>query len=129
MKSTVRTYRLIESWGWVHWWTVERYNAFSGRKTDLFNIIDCVALTSRGIVGIQTCSSDFSEHVKKLMDEEEVNTRKWLTTPGTRLLLIGWRKLRMPGTAKRWKYYPRIAHITLTKKRKLKLEELPTVKD
>lgn len=129
MKSTERTYRLIEKWGWLNWWPVERFIAYSGHKVDLFNIIDCLVLTSKGIVGIQTCSSDFAAHVKKLLHEEEVNTRKWLATPGTRLMLIGWRKLRMPGTKQRVKYYPRIAHITLGKKGKLKIKELPTEKE
>lgn len=126
MKYTERTYRLIEKWGWYDWWPVERYSAFSGKKTDLFHIIDCIVLTRRGIVGLQICGADFSEHVRKLLVEEESNTRKWLLTPGTRLFLIGWRPLKR---GKRKIFFPRIANIKLTKKRKLKFHEFPLNKE
>lgn len=120
-----RTYRLLESWGWVNWWPVERHNAFSGRKTDLFHIIDILALTKDGIVGVQSCGQDFSGHRIKMMIDEEINTRKWLRTPGTRLVLIGWRKVKKKRGGKAMVYKPRIAWITLSKKGKLKFKELP----
>lgn len=129
MKSTERTYRWLEDKGWNDWWPVERWIPYSGHKVDLFNIIDCLVLTKKGIIGVQTCSSDFAPHVKKLLQDEADQTRKWLSTPKTKLLLIGWRKLRMPGTKQRWKYYPRVAWITLTKKGKLKIKEKPTIKE
>ena len=111
-RHTDRTYRLIESWGWSDWWPVEIFNMFSGKKTDFFHIIDCLVLTRKGVVGIQICGADYSEHVRKIMDYEQVNTRKWLSTPNTRLLLIGWRKLKR---GKRRLFFPRIAKITMEK--------------
>lgn len=130
MRYTERTYRLIEKWGWYDWWIVERHNAFSGKKTDLFHIIDCVVLTHKGIVGIQTCGADFAEHVNKMMDLDSSYTRKWLHTPKTRLFLIGWRRLgkRTKGKKDRRTFYPRIAQITL-EKGELKIKEHQTNKE
>lgn len=125
MKYTERTYRLIESWGWFDWWPVERYSQFSRKKTDLFHIIDCIVLTRKGIIGLQICGADFSSHKTKLLYDEEINSRRWLNTPGTRLLLIGWRKLKR---GKRRLFYPRIAWITL-KKGKLHFHEYPLNKE
>lgn len=130
-RHTDRTYRLIESWGWTDWWPVEIFNMFSGKKTDLFHIIDLLVLTRKGVVGIQVCGSDYSEHVRKIMEYEQVNTRKWLSTPRTRLFLIGWRKMgKTPRKGKRdmRKFYPRIARITL-KKGRLRIHEFPVNKE
>ena len=123
-----RTYRLLESWKMYDWWNVEIYNPYSGKKTDFFHIIDTLVLTDNGILAVQTCGPDFSNHKKKLLNDEKINTSRWLATPGTKLLLIGWRKLRMKGTRKRWKWYPRMAWISLNKKGKLCFVELPLEK-
>lgn len=91
---------------------------------DFFNIIDILVLTKDGIVGVQSCGQAFSAHRIKIMEEEIVNTKKWLRTPKTRLVLIGWRKLRVPGTPKQKKFYPRIAWITIDKKGDLHFSEI-----
>lgn len=127
-RHTDRTYRLLESWGWDDWWSVEVFNGFSGKKTDLYHIIDCLVLTRKGVVGVQICGPDYAPHVKKILIDEQVNTKKWLSTPGTRLFLIGWRKLKSKvqrRTKDGKEFYPRIAQITLDKKGDLNLKEFP----
>lgn len=122
MSATSRTLKLLRDIGLLNYWCVERFNAFSGRRTDLFNIIDYLAL-HKGVIGVQSCGTSFSPHVKKLMEDEQRMTRKWLRTKGTSLILIGWRKLKKKKGGKQMVYYPRVAKITL-KKNTLKIEEL-----
>ena len=88
-----------------------------GRRKDLFNIIDIIALTPDGVLGVQSCGSSFSEHWKKLTETEAEQTRAWLKTPGTSLEIWGWRKLKSRlksgkvGKGMRWQ--PRIQAVTL----------------
>lgn len=103
-----RTYPLLNQWGWP-FWNVESYNAFSGRKNDLFGIIDIVAITNFSTIGVQVCSGDFSEHVKKITLDEIDNTINWLSCPNRKLLLIGWRKVLKRKGMKLKIYKPRIA--------------------
>jgi hypothetical protein len=74
------------------------------RKTlsvDLFGIIDMIALTPHGVMGVQSTGSDFSGHWRKLTEDKAVSSALWLRTPGTSLMLIGWRKTG-PATQKVW---------------------------
>ena len=79
---------------------------------DLFGILDILALDPElGVVGIQSTGSDFSGHLRKLTEERAPETRDWLSTPGTRLYLYAWRKVKAKrgGTAMIWA--PRIREI------------------
>jgi len=67
----------------------------AGFRKDLFGIIDLIALDpARGVVGIQSCGSSWSEHVKKLTEGKAQECIDWLSTPGTKLELWGWRKVK-----------------------------------
>ena len=78
---------------------VERFNSHAGKfgiRQDLFGFIDIIALDhSRGVVGVQSCGTSFSEHKKKLLTEREKEVKDWLSTPGTHLELWGWRKVKI----------------------------------
>lgn len=112
-----RTLRYIEEeWGWINHWRVESYNHFSGRKSDLFNIIDVLVATKFGPVGVQSCGGDFASHRKKIMEEEEYFTKVWLSIPKSQLWLIGWRKMKVKRGGKAVKFYPRVAQIKYKKK-------------
>lgn len=87
---------------------VERFNAFSGRKSDLFYIMDFIAISDKETIAIQSCGSDFAPHVVKLFVHERENTVKWLSNPSRSLILIGWRKTKMVRGGKRFTYTPRI---------------------
>lgn len=107
---------------------VERYHPKSkkypfGCSEDFMNIIDLIALEGE-IVGYQVCGEDWSQHIRKLTEDEAENTIKWLSQgvacPGcglhvktTRLVLIGWRKVKKKRGGKLKVWRPRIADIFL----------------
>ena len=96
---------------------VERWLQYAGPhgvRKDLFGIIDIIALDlERGVVGVQSCGQDWSSHWRKLVVEQSEATERWLMTPGTKLELWGWRKVKLHrgGVAMRWS--PRVQQITL----------------
>ena len=117
MTPTQRTIRELKNLGRICG-IVERFisNAHipSGIRSDLFGIIDIIALDpERGVIGIQTCGNSFSEHWKKITEERYQETHDWLSTPGARLELWAWRKVKLKrgGVAMRWQ--PRVVEITL----------------
>ena len=116
LSPTQRTLRELRSQGRVCA-IVEKWNAFVGPhgiRQDLFGIIDVIALDpERGVVGVQSCGSSFSEHLDKLLNERTQECIDWLETPGTVLELWGWRKVKLKrgGKAVRWK--PRMLEITM----------------
>ncbi len=118
LSPTQRTLRALRDQGLVCA-IVERFNPYAGPhgiRQDLFGCIDIIALDSqRGVVGIQPCGQAFSEHKNKLLGERNQEVTDWLSTPGTKLELWGWRKVKLKrgGKAMRWK--PRLASITLEK--------------
>lgn len=122
--ATQRTLELLRDWGW-YYWAVERFNGFSGRRTDLYHIIDYIVITDHSTIGIQSCGTDFSGHVNKLMIDEADNTILWLRCKRRKLILIGWRKvLKKRGwKVKVWK--PRIAWLYIVEG-ELVLEEKKT---
>jgi hypothetical protein len=113
---TQRTLRALRDRGLVCA-IVEKYNAYAGPhglRQDLFGIIDVLALDpERGVIGVQSCGQDFSGHRAKMLEERHQETFEWLSTPGTKLELWGWRKTKVKrgGVAMRWS--PRVAHFTI----------------
>lgn len=117
LSPTQRTLRALKEQGMVCA-IVEKWNQYAGehgKRVDLFSIIDILALDPiRGVVGIQACAgSGYSEHYKKLTIEKCQETTDWLSTPGTKLEIWSWRKVKLQrgGKAVRWK--PRVEEITL----------------
>lgn len=116
LSNTQRTLRALRARGLVAA-IVERWNQYAGPhgiRQDLFGIIDVLALDpQRGVIGIQSCGSAFSEHFRKLTTEKAQETSDWLSTPGTSLELWGWRKVKLKrgGKAERWA--PRVVQITI----------------
>jgi hypothetical protein len=70
--------------------SVERYNAFTRRRSDLFNIVDYIGIDGRRLLGIQSTSYNHkSDHKLKILAEPA--TKKWLQS-NAKLVLITWRK-------------------------------------
>ena len=84
-----------------------------GRRRDLFNIIDILALSTDFILGVQSCGNSFSAHWKKLTEDEAENTWDWLSMPYTRLEIWAWRKVKVKRGGKAVRWEPRIKAITL----------------
>ncbi len=114
--ATQRTMRALREQGRVCA-VVEKWNAHVGPhgvRQDLFGIIDVLALDpERGVVGVQSCTTSFAAHERKLLEERAQECIDWLSTPGTSLELWGWRKVKIKrgGKAERWQ--PRIRVFTL----------------
>ena len=84
------------------WKAEASYNAFSGKKVDLFNIIDVIALyTDVGICGIQCCGADFAEHDRKILASPY--SKEWLESFGILEVWV-WRKVlkKKGGKLKIW---------------------------
>ena len=87
------------------------WNQFSKKRSDLFGIIDLVALyVCEGICGIQCCGTDFAEHDRKMLSSPY--SKEWIESFGI-LELWGWRKVlkKKGGKAKIWE--PRIKRYTI----------------
>lgn len=117
MTSTQRTIRELRNNG-RRCAIVEKWNPHVGEhgiRQDLFGIIDVLALDpQQGVVGVQCCAgSGFSAHLRKLLVEHVQETEDWLRTPGTRLELWGWRKVKRARGGKAMVWRPRVQVITL----------------
>lgn len=96
---------------------VEKFNHHVGPygiRQDLFGIIDIIALDfERGVVGIQSCGSDFAAHERTILEERTQESIDWLSTPGTSLELWGWRRIKLKRGGKAMRWQPRIREFTL----------------
>lgn len=88
---------------------VERYNSFTKQRSDLFGIIDIIAI-GEDTIGVQSCGQAFSEHDKKIMESD--SREPWLKA-GNRLILIGWRKVKKKRGGKAMVWKPRIKEYKL----------------
>lgn len=76
-------------------WTVgivERFNPHvppRGIRQDLYGFIDAVAIRADqpGVTALQACSTDFAEHLVKIMESDHART--W-TQAGNRIVLVSW---------------------------------------
>lgn len=64
-----RSKALLQEQGWKVW-KVETWNQWSMQKTDLYNLMDLVAIRSdvNGVLGIQCCSGDAPKHLAKYLE-------------------------------------------------------------
>jgi len=104
---------------WCSVGNVESYDAVRGRSSDLFGIIDLIAIDPQMTRGIQACGGgDWQQHIQKIADYDHArNTELWLASPHRTLELWGWRQYSAykkdgrQGVKKFW--YPRIQVITM----------------
>ena len=112
LSPTQRTLRLLRQQGCICG-IVERFNPHAGPfgiRQDLFGFVDIVALYPTSVCAIQSCGQAFSEHKKKMLENEILI--EWLRSGGT-VMLYGWRKVlkKRGGKQKVWK--PRICEFVL----------------
>jgi hypothetical protein len=108
MTPTQRTLKLLRDNGYTAG-IVERYISYGkfGNRVDLFGIIDIIAIKPDWILGVQSCGMTFSNHKKKITEQNKEQTLEWLSSGG-RLILVGWRKLKIKRGGRAFKYMPRI---------------------
>ena len=83
-----------------------------GKRQDLFGFIDIIAIDPvDGIIAVQSCGQDFSEHIHKMTEERNEEMFEWLKH--AKVELWGWRKVKLKrgSAAMRWK--PRIMDFEL----------------
>ena len=96
---------------------VEHFNPYSGKfgiRQDLFGIIDILVLDpERGVIGIQVCGSSYAQHYRKLTIDNIQDTINWLSTPGTKLEIWAWRKIKIKRGMKAMRWAPRVKELKL----------------
>ena len=109
ISNTSRTLKYIREKDWVvdmveRWIPMPTHPAKGFRK-DYLGFADMIALGENSIIAIQSCGQSFAEHNRKITEDEEVskNALLWLDSGG-RLILVGWRKVKVKrgGKAMRW---------------------------
>jgi len=70
---------------------------------------DIVAMGENSIIAIQSCGQDFAAHERKITQDELVAPKaiEWIRNGG-RLILIGWRKVKLKRGGKAMRWQPRI---------------------
>jgi len=113
ISNTSRTLEYIRSQGWEAD-KVEQYNSYSGTRKDMFGFGDIIAMGENSIIAIQSCGQAFSAHNKKITEDERVAplARLWVKNGG-RLILMGWRKVKLRPGAKAMRWKPRIKEYTI----------------
>lgn len=92
---------------------VERWNQYARKKQDLFGVIDIVAITPVGILGIQaTSGSNHASRVSKVLEESRAIA--WVKAGGL-LQVWSWSKRREPGK-KREQWTLRAEELVVRKK-------------
>lgn len=128
---TMRTLDLLRSEGYtaelVERWFPSRPGAPHGMRKDYLNIIDIIAIKDDETLAVQSTGQDFSGHLRKMFSENE-NCMKWLANPDRKLMLIGWRKLKVKRGGKATKVRPRIARFFI-EDGELVYDEYPDMKE
>jgi len=93
---------------------VESYNIYSNRKADYLGFADIIAINDAHTLAVQGCGLDVSSHVHKLTELRRDVVTAWLRNPNRRLIVIGWRKLKVG--VKAVKFFPRVLDFTLDEK-------------
>ena len=83
--------------------TVQRFNSFANQYTDLFGIIDIIALIPGSVIMIQACGAgDRASHERKMLASTHLRS---LLLSGARVLLVSWRKLKTGRWRERWQEF------------------------
>ena len=111
ISNTSRTLEYIRSQGWIAD-KVEQFNPHAGKfgqRKDMFGFGDVVAMGENSIIAIQSCGQSFAAHDRKIREDETVapNALLWVQNGG-RLILIGWRKVKLKRGGKAMRWQPRI---------------------
>ena len=116
ISNTSRTLEYLRSQGWVAD-KVEQFNAYAGKfgqRKDMFGFGDIVAMGENSIIAIQSCGQGYADHDRKITEDEKVAPLAllWLQNGG-RLLLVGWRKIKLKRGGKAMRWTPRIKEYSI----------------
>ncbi len=113
-KHTIRTLKLLRDLDYtadvVERWLPIPSHPGGGKRKDFLGIIDIIAFNHREIIGVQSCSTAWTQHVDTILESDQ--TVNWLQG-GRELWLIGWRKLKVKRGGKAFRWRPRKAYFYL----------------
>ena len=112
MSPTQRTLALYREKGYSIE-VVERWIMGGFVRKDYLGIIDMIAINATETIGVQSCGQAWSAHIKKITEEGAASARLWLSCPGRRLILVGWRKLKIKRGGKAVHFVPREREFSL----------------
>ncbi len=117
ISPTSRTLEYLRQQGWEAT-VVERFLPYAGKfgqKIDMFGFGDIIAMGEGSIIAVQSCGQSFSAHHKKITEDEYVAplALKWIESGG-RLILIGWRKVKLKRGSKALRWQPRIKEYAIS---------------
>jgi hypothetical protein len=107
ISPTQRTLKYLEKQGYVcgiveRWIKMPTHPA-GGFRRDYLKCIDIIAISDGETLGVQSCGSAFSQHYRDLIGNPDA--LKWITGKcRRRLMLIGWRKLKVKRGGKNQKH-------------------------
>ena len=117
LSATQRTLRALRDQGRIceiaEKWQINPDIPGGGYRKDLFGFIDIVVLDpQQGIIGVQSCTTSYAAHYRKITTEVHEAAIEWLKCGG-RIEIWAWRKVKLKrgGLAERW--MPRVVQITL----------------
>ena len=79
-----------------------------GFRKDFMSFGDILAFSNTETVMVQSCGTSYSSHLKSLLSNP--NVALWLAGP-RKVMLIGWRKLKVKRGGKATKWTPRVRKI------------------
>lgn len=109
--SLQKSRALLKEQGFDTWIVEKPWSPYTKRREDLFNCIDLIGIKDgiSGVVGIQACGEDASEHVRKICDGYVDNNGStippnshlplWLKS-GNRFFIWAWRMRGAKGKRK-----------------------------
>lgn len=99
--------------GVVERWIPNPKHPGGGFRADFMGFLDMLYMSKAdGIVGVQSCGSDYAAHRRKILVERREELRAWLEAGG-RCVLIGWRKVKLKKGGVQMVWKPRIEEFTL----------------
>lgn len=113
MTPSSRTLKLLKNEGKIAE-SVERWNAFTKQRKDLFSFIDIVALdvVNKITWGIQcTSTTNINARINKICNECKERAIAWLKV-GNKIEVIGWSKKGKAGKRKTWQAKRKIITIS-----------------
>ena len=116
--NTQRTLEYIRKQGWqcevVERWIRNPKHPAGGFRKDWMGFGDIVAMGENSIIAIQSCGQGYADHDRKITEDEKVAPLAllWLQNGG-RLLLVGWRKIKLKRGGKAMRWTPRIKEYSI----------------
>jgi len=121
MAGTTNTQRTLEYFedkgyncGVIERWIIAPKHPAGGFRKDWMGFGDILAMGENSIIAIQSCGQSFAAHHRKITEDELVAPKalKWIESGG-RLMLIGWRKVKLKRGGKAMRWQPRIKEYNL----------------